>query len=165
MHIKSLVTATAAAAASLVLAAGPALAGNGHFIASATTATLSAPNVVVKFKEAGLESGAVQTIVASAHLDMTVQCINKGNHNPDDPKKTTLSGDFSQSGEFKAGKNGNLVGSLTISAPTAASVLSCPGGQTATITAVSWSEVSVTDLDTGAFLEIPGTFSAGSPVD
>jgi len=158
MRKTSILTAVAAAAASVVLAGGPAFAGNGHFIASATSASSSGDTLTVKFKEAGLESGAVETIQVSAHLDQTVECINGGGHNPADPKKTTVSSDVSNSDTFTAGKNGNLVGSVSVSAPSAASVLSCPGGQKATTTVLVWTDVSIDDLTSGAHLDIPGTF-------
>lgn len=154
-----------AAVAALVLAAGPAAAGSPHFIGNLTKASLSGFDLVVKFKEAGLESGSTETVVASAHLDATYQCINNGNHNPDDPKKTTISAEVSESGEFTAGRNGTISGSLTLEAPDADTVLDCPNGQQATLTAVSWSSVEIDDLDSGAHLDIPGTFSAGTPVD
>jgi hypothetical protein len=158
MRKTSILTAVAAVAASVVLAGGPAFAGNAHFIASQTSASSSGETLTVKFKEAGLESGSVETVQVSAHLDQTVQCVNGGNKVPSDPKKTTISSDVSQSGTFEAGKNGNLVGSLSVTAPSAASVLSCPGGQKATTTALVWSNVSIDDLTSGAHLDIPGTF-------
>lgn len=165
MRIHSLLTTTAASAAAVVLAAGPALAGNAHFIASHTSASASGTSVVVKFKEAGLESGSVETVQVSAHLDATYQCVNGGNHNPDDPKKTTISAEVAESGQFTAGKNGNLVGSLSLSAPAATDVLDCPNGQKETLTAVSWSDIEIDDLTSGAHLDLPGTFSSGSPID
>jgi hypothetical protein len=154
MRKSSILTAFATAAATAVLVGGPAVAGNGHFIASATSVTSSGTELIVKFKEAGLESGATVTIQVSAHLDMTVQCVNGGNKVPSDPKKTTISSDVSNSGQFTAGKNGNITGSLSVGAPSAASVLSCPGGQKATTTELVWSNVSIDDLDTGAHLDL-----------
>lgn len=165
MRLTNLLAATAAACAALALAAGPAVAGNAHFIKSGTSASASGPTLTVKFKEAGLESGSVETITVTAHLDATYQCINGGGKNPDDAKKTSVSGDFSESGEFTAAKNGNLVGSLSMSAPAASDVLDCPNGQREALTAVTWSDISITDEDTGATLALPGTFSSGSPVD
>ncbi len=152
MRKTSLLTAVTAAATTVVLAGGPAFAGNAHFIANHTSVSSSGTQLVVKFKEAGLEAGSVSTLRFSAHLDMTVQCVNGGNKVPSDPKKTTISSDVSQSGDFTAAKNGNLIGSLAVSAPSAASVLSCPGGQKATTTALTWSDAFIEDLDTGAFL-------------
>ena len=161
MIIRRALIALAATAALVLAGAGPALAGGSpHFIKNGTSASLSGTSLVVQFKEAGLSAGAVETIQATAHLDATYQCVNGGGNVPSDPKKTTVSSDVSQSGVFTVGQNGNLVGSLTVSAPAAASVLSCPGGQTATLSAVMWSAIHVDDLTSGAALAIRGTFSA-----
>lgn len=154
MRKTSILTSFVAAAATVVLAGGPVFAGNAHFIASQTSVSSSGTSLTVKFKEAGLESGSTVTIQVSAHLDMTVQCVNGGGKVPSDPKKTTISSDISQSGEFTAAKNGNITGSLTVSAPSPASVLSCPGGQKATTTSLVWSNVRIDDLDTGAHLDL-----------
>ncbi len=161
MTIRRALIALAATAVLVLAGAGPALAGGSpHFIKNGTSASLSGTSLVVQFKEAGLSSGSVETIQATAHLDATFQCVNGGGNVPADPKKTTISSDVSASGVFTAGQNGNLVGSLTLSVPAAASVLDCPGGQTATLTAAMWSDVSVTDLTSGATLAIKGTFTA-----
>jgi hypothetical protein len=154
MRKSSILTTIAAAAATVVLAGGPAVAGNAHFIANATSASVSGSSVIVQFKEAGLESGSTSTIQVSGHIEMLVQCVNGGNKVPSDPKKTTFSGDVVASGEFTAAKNGNLTGSLSLSGPSAASVLSCPGGQTATIMWVDFSNLAIDDLDTGAHLDL-----------
>ena len=154
-----------ALAAVAVLSAAPAMAGNAHFIGNLTSASASGTDLTVQFKEAGLESGSTETVQVTAHLDATYQCINRGGSNPNDPKKTTISADVSESGTFTAGKNGTIKGSLTVSAPDAADVLDCPNGQRATLTAITWSDISIEDLTSGAFLAIAGTFSSGSPVD
>jgi hypothetical protein len=161
MNIRRTLVALAASAALVLVGAGPALAGGSpHFIKNGTSASLSGTSLVVQFKEAGLSAGAVETIQATAHLDATYQCVNGGGNVPADPKKTTISSDVSASGVFPAADNGNLVGSLTITVPAAASVLDCPGGQTATLSKFMWSAISVTDLTSGATLAIKGTFGA-----
>lgn len=164
MSIKRISIALAAAAGVVLLAASPAFAGNAHFIDHHTGASLQGTSLVVSFKEAGLESGSVETVTASAHLMATYQCINNGGSNPSDPKKTTIDSEVSQSGQFSADKNGQLVGSLTLTAPAAASVLDCPNGQKATLTAGTWSNVEVTDATSGAWTAIDGTFSFSNPV-
>jgi hypothetical protein len=157
-------TAGAAAVSAVLLGAAPAVAGNAHFIANHTKASTSGTSLVVSFKEAGLESGSVQTIQATAHLDATYQCINGGGNNPADPKKTTISQDVSQSGQFTAAKNGNVIGSLTLDAPAPATVLDCPGGQQSKLTVVTWSDLVVNDLSSGASIAVAGTWSAGERV-
>jgi hypothetical protein len=166
MRIQNVFTVVAAAAGATVLAAAPAFAGSPHFIKNLTKVTdADLSSVTVAFKEAGLESGSVQTITVTAHLDATYQCVNRGGHNPNDPKKTVISGDYSKSGEFKAARNGNVIGSLTVTAPAASSVLDCPNGQTAKHTVSTWSNISVTDEDSTATTAVSGTYSFGEPVD
>jgi hypothetical protein len=167
MRIQRIFTAIVVTTVATVLAAGPALAsGSPHFIKSLTKVTnVGLTSVPVTFKEAGLESGAVETITVTAHLDATYQCVNRGGHNPDDPKKTVVSADYSQSGEFTAARNGNVSGSLTVTAPAPSTVLDCPNGQTATHTVSIWSNITVTDEDTLATIALLGTYSFGEPVD
>ncbi|MCE0486260.1 hypothetical protein [Ornithinimicrobium sediminis] len=154
----------AAGAAAVALAATPAMAGNPHFIASQTRVSLVGMDLSVKFKEAGLESGSQVTVELSAHLEATYQCINKGGNNPADPKKTTVDTDVAANAPFTVPKNGNLVGTINLPAPAAADVLDCPGGQTSTLTEVTWSMLELNDLTTGAYLALPGTYSAGATV-
>jgi len=121
--------------AALLLAIGvayPAFAatGNGHFIKNATSATLSGANLVTNFKEAGLAAGSVETITTNATATTTYECVNGGGKNPSASNKTTTVTQVSQSGQFTADQNGNLVGSQTLSPPTAQQLgFSCPPGQ------------------------------------
>jgi hypothetical protein len=148
------------AAAALVFAgAGPAAAGSAHFIKSATSASISGVSLTVDFKEAGLESGSLETVQATADLEALYQCVNGGGNVPSDPKKTVFDDSVSASDVFPAGKNGNLVGTLTLDPPAAADVLDCPGGQTSTLVSVIWSNVRVDDLTSGASIMLKGTFT------
>ena len=141
-----------------------AVAGNAHFIKSATSATLSGANLVCTFKEAGLESGSVETITCSAAATTTYECVNGGGKNPSASNKTTTQSNVSGSGEFPADKNGNVSGSVSVSPPSAASLgFSCPSGQQTTFVGVTYSGISVSDADSGASLNIPGTFSFTNP--
>ncbi|MFF2390857.1 hypothetical protein [Agromyces sp. NPDC058104] len=160
MAIRRTLVALVAAAGLVLAGAGPAIAGGSpHFIKSATTASADGVSLVVHFKEAGLSSGSVETVEATADLEALYQCVNGGGNVPSDPKKTVFDESVSASGEFTAGKNGNLVGDLTLSAPAADDVLDCPGGQTSTLVSVVWTNVTVEDHTSGAFLAIKGTFT------
>jgi hypothetical protein len=148
----------------LALAAVPALAGSPHFIKNATGATLSGSNLLVKFKEAGLASGSVETVTSSATATTTYECVNGGGKNPSASNKTTTVTDVSKTGTFTADKNGNLVGTQTLSPPTAAQLgFSCPPGQKTTFVGVTYSDVSVTDTTSKVTFSIPGTFSYTNP--
>src|SRR4051812_41652054 len=148
----------------LALAAVPAFAANPHFIKSATGAKLSGSNLVVNFKEAGLPSGSVETVTSSATATTTYECVNGGGKNPSASNKTTTVADVSKTGTFTADKNGNLVGTQTLSPPTAAQLgFSCPPGQKTTFVGVTYSDVSVTDTTSKVTFSIPGTFSYTNP--
>ena len=158
-----MVTTLGAALAATVLATSPAMAGNGHFIGNATSVSGSSlTTLTVSFKEAGLESGATEHIVLSAHADATYQCVNGGKKNPNAGNKTSTGFDFTVPGEFTAAKNGNVVGSLSASVPLDDPSFSCPSGQTETLSMVTWSNIGLDDLDSGASIDLPGTYSFGS---
>jgi hypothetical protein len=143
----------------LALAAVPALAGNAHFIKNATTATRSGNDLVVNFKETGLESGSVEPVTVSANATTTYSCVNGGSNIPSDRKKTRTTSPVSESGAFTADRSGNIKGTLTLSPPSAADVgLTCPSGQTATLISISYSNVVVEDETSGARFAFSGTF-------
>lgn len=154
-----------AAVVAVVAALAPsAIAGNAHFIKSGTGAALDGANLVCNFKEAGLESGSVETITCNASATTTYECVNGGNKNPSASNKTTTVSDVAGTGTFPADKNGNVVGRVTASPPSASDLgFSCPPGQTVTFVGVTYSNVSVHDLTSGASLSIPGTFTYTNP--
>src|SRR2546422_8266699 len=138
------------------LRASAALAGNPHFIKSQTSARLSGADLAARFKEAGLPSGAVETITTTATATTTYECVNRGGHNPSASNKTTTSTQVSRSGTFTANRNGNVVGTETLSPPTASQLgFSCPSGQTVTFVSVSYSGVGITDGTSGASISLP----------
>jgi hypothetical protein len=142
-----------------------AASGNPHFIKNATSASLSGSSLTVNFKETGLASGAVETITTSATATTTYECVNNGGHNPAASNKTTTSTQVSTTNTFTADKNGNIVGSETLTPPSAASLgFSCPSGQTVTFVSVTYSNVVVTDTTSGASISIPGTFTYTNPL-
>jgi hypothetical protein len=144
--------------------AAPAFAGNAHFIKNATSASLSGANLVANFKEAGLQSGSVETVTLNATATTIYECVNGGGHNPSASNKTTTATAVSKSGSFTADRNGNINGSLTLSPPTASDLgFSCPAGQTVTFVGVTYSNVSLTDSTSGASIALPGTYSYTNP--
>ncbi len=150
----------------LVALGGTAMAANGspHFIRHATSASLSGSDLVVNFKEAGLASGSVETITVSATEAVTYECVNGGGMNPAASNKHTFVTMDSTSGQFTADKNGNIVGSLTLSPLTAAELgFSCPPGQTVTFVSVTYSNITITDDTSGATTSFKGTFSYTNP--
>ena len=90
--------------------------------------------------------------------------MNGGGKNPAAPNKRTFSTTASKTGTFTADKNGNVVGTLTLSPASAESLgFSCPPGQTVTFVSVTYSNVSVVDSTSGASMSLPGTFSFTNP--
>lgn len=157
----------AAIVMALFLFSSPATAANGnpHFIKSATSATLSGSSLVVSFKEAGLSSGAVETVTVTATATTTYECVNNGGKNPKASNKTTTKTDVSTSGTFTADRSGNITGSLTLTPPSATALgFSCPSGQTVTFVSVTYTNVAITDTTSGASTSFPGTFSYTNPL-
>jgi hypothetical protein len=156
---------TAALTAGLALVATPALAaGSAHFIKSATSARLDGANLVVSFKEAGLAAGSIETITATADSSVTYECVNGGSKNPSASNKTTTQEPVSATGNFPVDKNGNLVGSLTLSPASAESLgFSCPPGQVTTFVSVTYTNVSLADITSGATTSFSGTFTYTNP--
>jgi len=167
MHPTRMATMFGATVAAVLLATGPAYAGNGHFIGNATSvSSADISSVTVKFKEAGLESGSVETIVLSASVDATYQCINGGGHNANATNKSEEHFEPSASGDFTAAKNGNVVGSLSVSVPSVdENSLVCPNGQREQLSVATWSNIELTDTTSGAYLALPGSFTFGQLVD
>jgi hypothetical protein len=154
--------------AALLLAFGFALpaaaGGSAHFIKNATSAGLSGADLVVQFKEAGLSAGSTETITVTASTSTTYECVNGGGRNPSASNKTTTQSQASASDQFTADKNGNLVGSLTLSPPSASSLgFSCPPGQTTTFVSVTYSSVRLTDGTSGATTSLGGSFTYTNP--
>jgi hypothetical protein len=132
-----------------------ASAGSPHFIRNATFCTEGSTSLTCFFKETGLASGSVETIVVSVFASREDSCVNNGQQIPNDPKKTATSAIVTASGEFSAGKNGNVVGQLTVQLP--ATTLSCPPGQTATLISSNFSApATIEDLDSGAEIAVGG---------
>jgi hypothetical protein len=148
----------------LVYAGPNAIAGSPHFIKNATRASLDGANLVVNFKEAGLPSGATETVTLSASETVTYECVNGGGQNPSASNKKTVKTTASTSGEFTADRNGNIVGSLTLEPASAGDVgFTCPPGQTVTFVSVTYSNVTLSDADSGATRSFPGSFSFTNP--
>lgn len=141
-----------------LFASGTALAANPHFIGT-PSATLVGFNVVVNFKEAGLGSNQNIDYVASAEATATYQCVNSGGNCPQAANKQDDSGLVTAEGTFSSGKNGQVIGSLTLVPP--ASTLTCPGNQELEIVAVHYSAIQIADTTNGVTASTnPQEFSA-----
>ena len=136
----------------------PAQAVSPHFITA--SATLNANGTLTaNFKEAGLGTNQNITYVLSADATATYVCVNKGGANPSAQNKTTVAGPVSQTGTFNSGKNGNVIGSLTVSPPP--SDISCPKGQSLQLAQVSYTNVTLADTTNNVSAPVAGTFDSG----
>lgn len=153
-----------ACAAAVGVPSAVAANGNAHFIKNASSASLSGSNLVCGFKEAGLAAGSVETVTCSATATTAYECVNGGGNNPSAANKHTYVTNVSKSGSFTADQNGNIVGTLTLSPPSASSLgFSCPPGQTVTFVGVSYSNVQVSDQTSGASIALPGSYTYTNP--
>ncbi len=132
-----------AVSGTLLLGAAVAVADSPHFVGK-VTAKLTEDAVQVCFKEAGLGTNQLIDYTASANSTATFVCLNGGGQCPNAANKTTVSGPVSATGMFSSGKNGAVNQCLTIDAPSAGT-FSCPGGQTLTLSQVSYSGIQIKD--------------------
>src|SRR5215475_15137272 len=130
--------------AALICAGGITRAAQSpHFVGKVTT-TLVDGNAVVSWKEAGLGNNQLITYVASADATATYNCVNGGGQCPNAANKVTVSGPVTATGTFSSGDNGQITQSLTLEPP-GPGEFSCPGGQTLTLSEVSYSNITITD--------------------
>lgn len=139
--------------------------GSPHFIKSATDVYLHHDFCLhADFKEAGLSSGAIETVTLKATQTITYWSINNGDKHPQAANKQTYVVEAGQSGQFTADKNGNLVGSVCMAPLTAEQLgFQVPKGQTAVLMSVIYSNVMLVDETSGASISFPGTFAYYNP--
>jgi len=103
-------------------------------------------------------------VTLSATESVTYECVNNGGKNPSAPNKHTFVTTGSVSGQFSADRNGNIVGSLSLSVASASSLgFSCPSGQTVTLVSVTYSNISLADSTSGASTTIGGSLTYTNP--
>jgi hypothetical protein len=150
-----LLAACTESSSNMVGVSDPLAAGKAHFIKNATSCTEVGLTLVCTFKEAGLESGSVETVTVSVLATRVDVCLNCGGQVPNDPKKTTTTAIATASGTFSADKNGNIVGTLTVQLP--ATSLSCPPGQVATLESSNFvANAGIADATSGASISVGG---------
>jgi len=139
--------------------------GSPHFIKNATDVYIHMMGCLhCDFKEAGLPSGAVETITLEAWAEVTYWSINGGDNHPQAANKETYVVEVRKSGEFTADKNGNLVGMVCLPPPTAAELgFEVPNGQTAVMVSIVYTDVTLKDEDSGATMSFPGAFEYTDP--
>lgn len=148
---------------SLAVAAGAAFAASPHFVRGPTASiNTSTGNVTVSWKEAGLGDTVSIAYIATANATARYQCVNHGGKCPQASNKQDVSGPVSAQGTFSSGKNGSITASLTITPP--ASTLQCPGNQIVEMTAVSYTNITLTDLTNNiSALATPSSLGMSGP--
>jgi hypothetical protein len=134
--------------AGLVAAAGVAVADSPHFLCNRTDANLNNDgSLVVSWKEAGLGSNQNIDYLAGAQAEAVCTCVTRSNKCPNAANKVTTSGQVSAEGTFNSGKNGSITASLTVEPPACPSSdpPTCGGGQHLVVSAISYTDISLTD--------------------
>jgi hypothetical protein len=135
-------------------------AGTGAHFMNLSASLGNDGTLTVSFKEAGLGNtpvGGLVHIVLSAQASADYGCVNGGGNHPQATNKEAVAGPVSSAGDFPVGKNGAVVGTLSVSAP--ASTLDCPGGQREVLADVSFTGVDLFDSTNNDDAGLPGTFS------
>jgi hypothetical protein len=134
----------------LMVAGGVALAASPHFI-NANATIDNDGNLVVSWKEAGLGTNQLIDYQASAFATAECTCVSHSGRCPSAANKVTTSGEVSGFGSFSSGKNGNVNGSITVEPPACppSDPPTCGNGQHLVLSAVTYTQISLTDLTNG----------------
>jgi hypothetical protein len=139
MRLKKRYVVVAALVGAIAAISAVAWAGSPHFVTA--DATRSDNTLTVTFKEAGLGNEPQVHVVLSA----TALCINNGGKHPKAVNKASVNA----AGDFPV-QNGKAEGSLSV---TATFQPDCSPPMT-----VAFTDVTLTDVTSGATANIPGTF-------
>jgi len=121
-----------------------------HRLDSGSTSEMTAPGSAAELRRR-----------AACRVTENWFCVNNGSSNPQASNKRTSSSNESASGQFTADQNGNVTGTLTLTAPsTPPSGFSCPPGQDLELGSVIYSPITITDSTSGATLSL-GPVSSG----
>lgn len=135
-----------------------AFADSANFDERRTGAKCAGTNLDVNFRETGLGNTPSVNYLCTANATATYACINGGQHNPKAANKRDVNGPVSAPGTFPSGKNGSVVGNITLNPPSAGD-FACPSGQDLVLLSATYSQVTITDTDHNVSYTLPGTFS------
>ena len=99
---------------------------------------------------------AVEKLQQTTDGKATYACINKGGNHPSATNKETVAGPVSASGTFSSGKNGSIIGSLTL-LPPGPGAFSCPPGQKLVLGQVAYCNLDLADTTTPLDAEVAPT--------
>jgi hypothetical protein len=137
---------------------------NPHFV-RANAQLIREADLKAVFKEAGLGRNENVTIQLSADTKALWGCINRGGNHPQAANKEYAYGQATESGEFNSGRNGHVIGSLTIDLADVAMPddWSCPRGQKAVLFEVAYGDIQLCDETNGVCVELGGLSRAFWP--
>lgn len=114
--------------------------------------------VAVNFKEAGLGNSVWVTIKAEVTGTAIWGCVNNGGHHPKATNKTSAPVSATGEGTFESGKNGSVVGTLTLSPALYPPVgFDCPPGQDTTLLTLALSG-TIFDMTNGVSAPVPSAY-------
>ncbi|HEY3156684.1 MAG TPA: hypothetical protein VGK76_08690 [Candidatus Eisenbacteria bacterium] len=119
--------------------------------------------LLVCFVETGLGGNAGTNYLVTANATATYECINNGGNNPQAENKGTVAGPVAGSGTFTSGTNGRVEECIPVAPLDPGDQISCTPGMILFLSAVSYTNVVITDTTNGVSLSIPGTFSLTFP--
>ncbi len=154
---RRLLLPTVLAVSLVVLASSLAYGANPHY--KLLQAQLGSPKLIVSGTEVGLGSGATVVYVAAADVSLSAKCINGGGSNPSAVNKS-FNGQVESTATVQADSSGKISTQLVLYALAASQ---CPPGQSTSVTAATFSNVTLTDTTNGVVGNIPGTFVYVAP--
>jgi hypothetical protein len=146
--------------AGALLLAPSLFAQSPHFV-SVTAAVNSKGALVISYKEAGLAGGETINYIAKADYSAKWGCVSKGEDRPQTDRKHVVEGPVSGTTTDEAEKNGQISGSISLSAPEpAAEKLQCTENQEAVLFSVTFSKVLLEDYTNLITATVGGTYTA-----
>ena len=135
--------------AAVVGIAGPVWADSPHFIGTPKATLQSDGDLNLKFKEAGLGTGATNYVV-NATVDVSCVCVNNGGQCPDANNKSKGSTPVGASFQFFP-QHGNVSQTITVAAPGCPASLhpTCGGGQHFELVDLTWHINGIADCTNG----------------
>jgi len=146
-------------AGALLLA--PSLAAQNPQFISVTAAVNSKGALVISYREEGLRSGETINYIAKADYAAQWGCTVREENHAQITKKQIVEGPVSASTSDEAEKNGQIAGSISLSAPEPdPEILKCAENEKAALLSVTFSKVLLQDYTNFITATISGTYTA-----
>lgn len=124
-----------------------------------SSAVADAAGLRVAWKEAGLTAGTTINYTVSADAKATYGCFNRGGHNPNSAnKRVTFTTKIANQVKLVIDSQG-AAAQTRLAIPAVGARLSCPNGQSAMVSSVSYSNVTIANNTLATSARLPGVFS------